>query len=312
MVHARSPDAAFVRFMEGRGAGALASLGRDPSALDTDAVLRLVDQLSPWFGGPRAWFPLDARGFEHVPSRPSLVVSNHSGGTSIPDAWGLGVSWYRHFGASRPIHALAHDMVFALRATAVPFARLGVLRAGRDVARSVLVEHGHDLVVMPGGDLDTWRPHKDRYKVRFSGRMGYARLAIANQVPVVPVAHAGAHDTLVVLTDGRWLARRMRLPQLFRAEVFPVHLSLPFGLAIGPLPHLPPPTTLRYRFCPAVAPPPHEPGAPLDEGDVRAFDAEVRHRMQAALDGLRDATPPLRERLRQRIHRVRAGDLPGV
>ncbi|MEO1272317.1 MAG: hypothetical protein AAFX99_29825, partial [Myxococcota bacterium] len=57
----------------------------------------------------------------------------------------------------------------------------------------------------------------------------------------------------MVLTDGRRLARRLGLPALARAEIFPVHLSLPWVLGIGPLPHLPLPVMLRYTFGPPSA-----------------------------------------------------------
>ncbi|HRG98734.1 MAG TPA: hypothetical protein PLR99_20925, partial [Polyangiaceae bacterium] len=72
--------------------------------------------------------------------------------------------------------------------------------------------------------------------------------ALEARVPIVPVAHAGAHETLRVLTDGHRFARAVGLQRFARAEIFPVHLSLPWGLAIGPWPHIPLPTTLRYRF----------------------------------------------------------------
>src|SRR5690606_16269667 len=111
-----------------------------------------------------------------------------------------------------------------------------------------------DLLVMPGGDLDTWRPFTKRYQVCFAGRTGYARLALRAGVPIAPVVNAGAHHTLIVLTDGRKLAEKLRLPELARASIWPVHLSMPWGLALGPWPHLPPPVKLRYRFAPAIRP----------------------------------------------------------
>jgi hypothetical protein len=220
------------------------------------------------------------------------------GGTSIPDAWGLGVSWYRNFGIGRPLHTLAHEMVFALKLTAEPFSKLGILRANKTLALEVLTEWKRDLLVMPGGDLDTWRPWKDRYKVRFSGRKGYVRLALKAGVPIVPIAHAGAHDTLMVLTDGRRIAEKLGFHQLFRASVFPIHLSLPLGLTVGPTPHIPIPVKLRYRVAPAILPPASLViGEEPEEALVEEVDEAVREALQRELTVLEEAGLPLRQRV---------------
>ena len=258
-------------------------LGQDPGAVDP-AAIRKVDRWARLLLGEGRYFPIEASGWENLPPPPVMLVSNHSGGTSIPDAWGLTSAWYRHSGFERPIHVMAHDMVFSLKGLGRAFEKVGVLRASRAQARQVLGEWRRDLMVFPGGDLDTWRPFTARYDVRFSGRTGYAKLAAELDVPIVPVAHVGAHHTLVVLTDGRGLARRLGLPALARATIFPVHLSIPWGLAVGPMPHLPPPTTLRYRA-----------GAPLRargsgdlDADARDLDAAVQASIQTMLHALRD------------------------
>jgi 1-acyl-sn-glycerol-3-phosphate acyltransferase len=261
--------------------------GTQLSDFDPAAVKKTLDTIGLLFGEGR-YFELDARGLENMPPSPSLVVSNHSGGTSIPDAWGFMASWYRHFGVGRAIHPMVHEMILSNRVTGEYFARRGALRAGRDMALAALRDWRRDVLVMPGGDLDTWRPYKKRYEVCFGGRTGYAWLALKAGVPIVPVANSGAHETLFVLTTGVSFAKAIRLQQLARASVFPISLSLPWGLTIGPLPHLPPPATLRYRFGPPIPPPvalaPDEEPSPEM---VRALDAEVRRAVQRLLDGLK-------------------------
>ena len=272
-------------------------LGTRRDDLDVEAILKSVRRLRYVMNEERAYFRTSVVGWEHVPPAPALIVSNHSGGTSIPDAWGLGLSWYRNFGIGRPLHTLAHEMIFALQATAKPFSKLGILRADRELAIEVLRDWRRDLLVMPGGDLDTWRPWKDRYKVRFSGRRGYARLALKAGVPIVPIAHAGAHETLMVLTDGQRVAERLGFKKLFRASVFPIHLSLPLGLTVGPTPHIPIPVRLRYRVGRPIFPPASlAVGEEPDEALVAEVDEAVRRTMQEELDRLRESRPPLRER----------------
>src|SRR5690606_32637203 len=134
----------------------------------------------------------------------------------------------------------------------------------------------------PGGDLDVWRPARHRYRCDFGGRTGYARTALELGLPVVPVAHAGAHSTLHVLTDGRDFARLVQLHRIFRAEIWPVHLSIPWGLALGPLPHVPPPAHLDYEVGAPI--PPLGPPTP---DNVARLDARVRAEVQRLLLELR-------------------------
>jgi 1-acyl-sn-glycerol-3-phosphate acyltransferase len=259
----------------------------DPGAFEAEAAASTI-RFARHIFGPGRYFGIDVRGLEHVPPAPAMIVSNHSGGTTIPDVWGFGFLWYTHFGFDRVLHPLAHEIILSTKATARFFSRRGVLRASRGVAHDILTRWQRDVMVMPGGDVDTWRPYKERYQVRFGGRTGYARTAIQAQAPIVPVANAGAHETLLVLTDGEKLARALHLPQLTRANVFPISLALPWGLTIGPWPHLPVPAQLRYRIGEAIRPPVLEPGEPASDQQVAALDEQVRAAVQGLLDQLRD------------------------
>ena len=167
------------------------------------------------------------------------------------------------------------------------FGQRGVLRGEFDLGFEALREWRRDVLVMPGGDQDTWRPYKDRYRVCFGGRTGYARLALRAGVPIVPIANAGAHETLIVLSRGRRLAKALNLQQLARASIFPIHLSLPWGLAFGPWPHIPWPTRLRYRVGEPIQASPLE-GSEPSAAEIEAHDAKVQKAMQGLLDELRD------------------------
>jgi 1-acyl-sn-glycerol-3-phosphate acyltransferase len=258
--------------------------GTDPGAYEPDLVAGTLSRIGALFG-ERRYFRLESDGWANVPASPVMIVSNHSGGTMFPDVWGLMAGWYGTFGTERPLHVMAHEMVFSTRFTGPYFSQRGVLRAGRDMARSVLEDWRRDILVMPGGDLDTWRPFSKRYQVCFAGRTGYARLALEAGIPIVPVACAGAHETLIVLSDGQRIARALRLPQLARAEIFPIHLSLPWGLAVGPWPHIPTPARFRYRIGKPILPIAH--ADDIVPAMVRDHDAAVRSSMQSLLDELK-------------------------
>lgn len=274
--------------------------GASPEGYDAGSVERAKSWLE-WLFGRDGHYPVRASGLERLPSDRAMLVSNHSGGSTVLDCVGLGFAWYDHFGRSRPLHFLAHEILLATSLTGPFFHKVGVLRASRQLAHQALGEWGRDVAVMPGGDRDTWRPWKDRYRVQFAGHTGYARVALKSGVSIVPVAHAGPHDTLMVLTDGRRIAKRLRLHDLFRIDVFPIHLSLPWGLCIGPWPHLPLPQMLRYRFGAPVAPPEeHRVGEEPREALVREYDRRVREAMQRLLDELADEDAPQRRVTRRR------------
>jgi 1-acyl-sn-glycerol-3-phosphate acyltransferase len=262
--------------------------GLDPRSFDESAVQETLTWAKRFIGVGR-YFGLEVNGIERVPSAPAMIVSNHSGGTTIPDVWGWMVVWYQRFGTGRPLHPLAHDMILSTPGVGTFFERRGVLRANGQVALRALKEFKRDVLVMPGGDLDTWRPYSERFVVRFGARAGYVRTALRAGVPLVPIANAGAHETLYVLTDGKRIAKALGLPAFARSEVFPIHLSLPWGLGVGPLPHIPVPAKLRYKIGVPIEPP-----RKLDEGEepppalVRELDEAVRSSIQSLLNELRD------------------------
>ncbi len=191
---------------------------------------------------------LDVRGLDHVPDGPAVLVGNHNGGLNPVDGLFL-VHYYRQRGYHEPIYILAHDILFKHPRMAAVLRSVGIVPARRETARQVL-EAGHKLLVFPGGDIETLRPYRDRGKVVLAGRTGFARLALEHDVPVVPVVSAGAHETLIVLSQGRRVAQALRLPKWARLHSLPIMLAAPWGLLMGPtcaLPYLPLPAKITVQ-----------------------------------------------------------------
>jgi hypothetical protein len=136
--------------------------GTDPGEYDPDAVKRTLPGIKKLFG-PGRYFGVDVRGWDNMPEAPAMIVMNHSGGTTIPDVWGFMLAWYQNYGVHRPLHPMAHEIILSTRVTGEYFARRGVLRGSRELAFAVLRDWQRDLMVMSGGDLDTWRPYSERY-----------------------------------------------------------------------------------------------------------------------------------------------------
>jgi hypothetical protein len=95
------------------------------------------------------------------------------------------------------------------------------------------------LIDYPGGDYDVFRPWSERNRTDFGDRLGFVRLALRTQVPVVPAVSVGAHETLVVLSRGTHIAKDLGLDRLFRIKVMPLVLGPSFGIVPGGIPTWP-------------------------------------------------------------------------
>lgn len=223
---------------------------------------------------------------DELPEGPFLAVANHNAMTGTPDMFCHMVAWWRRYGPARPAYGLMHDVPFHFPGAGAWLNAGGAIAAHPSNARRAL-ERGAAVLVFPGGDIDACKPTSAQYTIRFGRRRGFLRLAIREQVPIVPVVSAGAHQSLYIVTDGRRIAERLRLPQLARSNVAPIGLALPWGLIVGiPLPHLPPPVKVHTRILRplALGLPPE---AADDDAAVEGAFARVVSMMQAALDDLR-------------------------
>jgi 1-acyl-sn-glycerol-3-phosphate acyltransferase len=148
----------------------------------------------------------------------------------------------------------------------------------------VALEAGSDVLVYPGGDLDDCRDWNHRHCVDFAHHMGFIRLALRAQVPIVPVVTHGSQETVVIITRGDRLARALHLDRL-RINVLPVAFGVPFGLAPIPVPYVPLPAKITIEVLDPVGWD-LEPEAAEDRATVERCYDEVVALMQGALDRL--------------------------
>ena len=219
--------------------GAVDLSGRDPEFIRAN--------LPAWWLASTLYFRAEVTGFDRVPDGPVLFVGNHSGGNMTPDSAVFLLGFNTYFGVERPIYALAHRLVAAAPLIGRVLRRIGVVAASPEAAREVLAR-GASVLVYPGGDVETHRPWTARHEIQFDGRKGFIRVAAEAGVPIVPVVADGGHDTFFVLTDGRRIAKALRLDRLGRLKVLPISLALPWGINVGDfLGHLPLPTKIRVE-----------------------------------------------------------------
>jgi 1-acyl-sn-glycerol-3-phosphate acyltransferase len=194
----------------------------------------------------------EVRGLSHIPeSGPVLLVGNHSGGNMTPDTGVFTLAFAGHFGVERPFFQLAHNLVVSWPGLG-RLRKTGALAASPENARRAL-DAGAALLVYPGGDHEVHRPSWESGRIDFDRRSGFLRLAIEQDVPLVPVVAIGGQETALFLTRGEHLARWLRLDRMFRLKVLPISLALPWGLNIGDfLGHIPLPAKITIEVLPAI------------------------------------------------------------
>jgi 1-acyl-sn-glycerol-3-phosphate acyltransferase len=207
---------------------------------------------------PRMWllaslyFRGEVRGLERIPREgPVLLVGNHSGGNLTPDTTVFTLAFSTYFGVERRFYQLAHNLVLSMPGLS-SLRKYGTVAAGHENAHKAL-ETGAALLVYPGGDYEVHRPSWESAKVDFGGRKGFIRLALDNDVPIVPVVSIGGQETALFLSRGERLAKLLGLDRMFRLKVLPISLALPWGLNVGDmLGHVPLPAKITTEVLPAI------------------------------------------------------------
>jgi 1-acyl-sn-glycerol-3-phosphate acyltransferase len=198
------------------------------------------------------WFRAEVRGLGNIPdSGPVLLVGNHSGGNLTPDTIVFTLAFNTYFGVERAFYQLAHNLVLAMPALG-SLRKFGTVAASPGNASKALAS-GAALLVYPGGDYEVHRPSWERNRVDFDRRKGFIRLALDQDVPIVPVVSIGGHETALFLSRGDRLAQLLALDRMFRLKVLPISIAVPWGLNVGDmLGHIPLPAKITVETMPAI------------------------------------------------------------
>jgi 1-acyl-sn-glycerol-3-phosphate acyltransferase len=237
------------------------------------------------------YFRVETEGWYHIPEKGSvLFVGSHNGGLAAPDMHMFLVDWYRRFGVYRRAYGLMQREALASPEAVASAAQMGALPTDPRVAAAAL-RSGAPVLVYPGGIDDVFRPYSQRHRIELAGRKGFIKLALRENVPIIPLVSLGAHETFVVLTDCKDLMQFLRRRGMIDAttpitRVFPIYLGLPWGLAMGAAPHIPLPTKIYTRVCSPIHFEQSGRKAARDRKYVDACYEQVRQHMQASLDDL--------------------------
>ena len=215
----------------------------------------------------RYWLRVETHGIEQVPEGRVLLIANHAGNTFAWDGAMLGTAMLLEAEPPRLVRGMAEYYL-----PQIPFFNVMLQRAGSVVGTPhncvQLLENDEAVMVFPEGARGFVKPFTKRYQLQRFG-LGFLRLALETETPIVPVGIVGSEEQSPALADVKWLGRLVGSP------AFPITPLFPW---LGLAGFLPLPVKFRIRF-----------GAPLRfEGDPNDDDAHIEKHVEVVKDRIRE------------------------
>lgn len=223
--------------------------GVDPFGFNLDYSL---SALAPIFWLYRHYHRVETYGVEKVPKGRVLLISNHSGQLPMDGAM-IGVAMLLEADPPRAIRSMVEKWVPTLPYVSTFMARVGQIVGTPENCRRLL-ESDEAILVFPEGVRGLGKLWPQRYQLQDFG-LGFMRLALETNTPIVPIAVVGAEEQAPALMDVKPVAKLLGFPS--------------FPITVTGLP-LPLPTKYRIYF----GDPLHFTGRPDDEDSE--LDKKVR------------------------------------
>ncbi|MEZ4297019.1 MAG: lysophospholipid acyltransferase family protein [Polyangiaceae bacterium] len=212
------------------------------------------------------YFSAELIGAEHLPrSGGALLVANH--GMNGYDGFVLGALVLRETG--RAPYWLGEHNLWKIPLFGRIASFIDAIPGERGAAAEIL-RRGEIVVVYPGGIDDSFKLWTEREKLQWGKRAGFARVAMAAKVPIVPVAAHGVDDMYTVVAREPWVGRRVLGSSKY-------DLPIAYGLWGTPLPR-PAKVTIE------VLPPVDTSGDPGSAEETERVRSAVFGAVQSALD----------------------------
>lgn len=168
---------------------------------------------------------------------PALLVSNHA--AFGLDSFVLAALVLRD--AGRYPRFLVERELARLLPIRLFFSLVEVLPGNRETAVEAL-GRGELVGVYPGGIDESLKLSRDRHRLKWGARTGFAEVAVRSGAPVVPIAGIGVDDMYSVVAREPWVGRRLLGSPRY-------DLPIAFGAYGTPLPRR---TTIRFVVCPPL------------------------------------------------------------
>jgi 1-acyl-sn-glycerol-3-phosphate acyltransferase len=236
----------------------------------TRAIFTVADRLDPVVELSRPFVD----GLENLPCDGRfLLVGNH---TTFGMAEIVMIPYFVHRQLGVRVRGLADRGFGDLRGLAADVLAAAGAVVGEPENAAELMLNDETVLVFPGGGREMPKFKGEKYQLRWEGRSGFARLAIAHDYPIVPVGLVGGDDVYHGLVE--------RDSALGRVSRFvgqriggPTDMAIPPIRGLGPT-LIPDPQRMYLRF-----------GTPIQTSKpsrVKAatWEIDVKERTQAALE----------------------------
>jgi 1-acyl-sn-glycerol-3-phosphate acyltransferase len=180
-----------------------------------------VSAMAPFVWMYRHYFRVETHGMEKVPDGRVLLVSNHSGQLPI-DAAMVAVSLLVDRNPPRAVRSMVEKWVPSLPYVSTFMARVGQIVGTPENCRRLLLG-GEPILVFPEGVRGLGKLYSHRYQLQDFG-LGFMRLALETDTPIVPVAVVGAEEQAPGLASLKPVAKLFGFPYL---NLTPTGVPLP-------------------------------------------------------------------------------------
>ena len=167
-------------------------------------------KLLPALKGLRVYHRHDVMGINHIPRRgPAIVASTHSLATY--DLLLLMACIYQETG--RFPRSLVDNLFYKVPGLGPVMESLGCVAGSPQNAKSLL-SNGEILCLAPGGMKESLRSGKNKYKIYWQNRKGFAKLALETGSPIILAACPSADDVYDVYDTklSSFIYKRFKLP----------------------------------------------------------------------------------------------------
>lgn len=159
----------------------------------------------------RHWFRASVYDIDHVPDGRVLLIANHSGQLPFDGAM-IGTALLLDRRPPRVVRGMVEKWVPTLPFVSVLFSRAGQV-VGTPANARALLARDEALMVFPEGARGISKTFDRRYQLEQFG-LGFMRLALETNTPIVPIGVVGAEEQLPSIYNAKRVARMFGFPAM--------------------------------------------------------------------------------------------------